>query len=221
MAISLYTGSPGSGKSLHCTSNIIKSLEKGVNVISNYSIDISKINCHQKAIYRHLTDSEITVEYLIEFALKNHVKGKEGQTMLVLDEAQLKFNSRSWQEKNRILWTKFFTVHRHLGYEVIMATQKDTFLDSQIRGLVEYEFIHKNLKKSKLGDIIPFMPNIFICIKVWYHSKMKIAASYFLMSKKVTSCYDSYIMFDKVMDELLKIEGGKNAKSIPAPKILS
>lgn len=208
MSISLYTGSPGSGKSLHCTSNIIKCLEKGINVISNYSIDVSKIDC--KGIYIHLTDSDITVEYLIDFALNHHVKGKEFQTVVVLDEAQLKFNSRSWQEKNRILWTKFFTVHRHLGYEVIMATQKDTFLDSQIRGLVEYEFIHKNLKKSKLGDLFPFMPNFFICIKVWYHSKMKISVSYFLMHNKVISCYDSYIMFDKVMCELLSV--GNNDK---------
>lgn len=201
MSISLYTGSPGSGKSLHCTENIIAALEKGINVISNYSIDTEKINC--SASYVHLTDEDITVDYLVNYARKNHQKGKEGQTLIVMDEAQLKFNSRAWQEKNRVKWNKFFTVHRHLGYDIIMATQKDSFLDSQLRGLIEYEFIHKNLKKSKLNDIFPFMPNIFICIKMWYLSKMKIGVNYFFMKKKVVNCYDSYIMFDKVLDELL------------------
>ena len=124
MSITLYTGSPGSGKSLHCTENIINSLKKGINVISNYSINIDSIsNC--LGMYVHKTDEEITVDFLIEFARKNHVKGKENQTLIVIDEAQLKFNSRAWQDKSRVKWNKFFTVHRHLGYEIILATQKE------------------------------------------------------------------------------------------------
>lgn len=203
VSITLYTGSPGSGKSLHCTENIINSLEKGINVISNYSIAIEKIKgCRGK--YVHKTDDSITVNYLIDFAQKNHQKGKENQTLVVLDEAQLKFNSRSWQSSDRVAWNKFFTVHRHLGYEIILATQKDTFLDSQLRGLIEYELNHKNLKKSKLGDLVPFMPNWFICIKTWYHSKMKINVSYFFIKQKVVDCYDSYIMFDKIINEMKK-----------------
>lgn len=201
MSITLYTGSPGSGKSLHCTEEIIKSIEKGINVISNYSIAIEKIE-NARGKYVHKTDKDITVNFLIDFAKANHKKGKENQTLLVLDEAQLKFNSRSWQSSDRVNWNKFFTVHRHLGYEIILATQKDSFLDSQIRGLIEYELNHKNLKKSKLGDLFQFMPNWFICIKYWYHSKMKISVSYFLLKKKVIKCYDSYIMFDKIINEM-------------------
>ena len=141
MSISLYTGSPGSGKSLHCTENIIRSLEKGINVISNYSIDVSKICKIDNCSYVHLSDEQISVDFLIDYALENHTKGKEGQTLVVIDEAQLKFNSRAWQDKSRVAWNKFFTVHRHLGYEIIMATQKDTFLDSQLRGLIERKFL--------------------------------------------------------------------------------
>lgn len=201
MSITLYTGSPGSGKSLHCTEEIIKSIEKGINVISNYSIAIEKIeNARGKYVYKPYKD--ITVNFLIDFAKANHEKGKENQTLLVFDEAQLKFNSRSWQSSDRGNWNKFFTVHRHLGYEIILATQKDYFLDLQIRGLIEYELNHKNLKKSKLGDLFPFIPNWFICIKYWYHSKMKISVSYFLLKKKVIKCYDSYIMFDKIINEM-------------------
>ena len=201
MSITLYTGSPGSGKSLDCTEKIIYNLENGVNVISNYNISISHIKKTRGKLYVK-TDEEITVKYLIEFARKNHTKGKENQTLIVLDEAQLKFNSRSWQDKSRVVWNKFFTVHRHLGYEIILATQKDTFLDSQLRGLIEYEVIHKNIKKSKLGLIFPFMPNWFVAITYWYQSRMKVNVRYFFMKKKVIAAYDSYIMFDKILNEL-------------------
>lgn len=201
MSITLYTGSPGSGKSLDCTEKIIFNLENGVNVISNYNISISHINKIKGKLYVK-TDEEITVSYLINFAKKYHIKGKENQTLIVLDEAQLKFNSRAWQDKSRVAWNKFFTVHRHLGYEIILATQKDTFLDSQLRGLIEYEVIHKNIKKSKLGLIFPFMPNWFVSITYWYQSRMKVNVRYFLLKNKVVAAYDSYIMFDKILNEL-------------------
>lgn len=204
MSITLFTGSPGSGKSLDCTEKIINSLENGINVISNYNISISNIKKTRGKLYVK-TDEEITVNYLIEFARKNHTKGKENQTLIVLDEAQLKFNSRAWQDKSRVAWNKFFTVHRHLGYEIILATQKDTFLDSQLRGLIEYEVIHKNIKKSKLGLIFPFMPNWFVSITFWYQSRMKVNVRYFLLKKKVIAAYDSYIMFDKILNELNSI----------------
>lgn len=203
MSITLYTGSPGSGKSLDCTEKIIFNLENGVNVISNYDISIDHKKIKGKLYVK--TDEEITVNYLINFAKKNHIKGKENQTLIVLDEAQLKFNSRAWQDKSRVAWNKFFTVHRHLGYEIILATQKDTFLDSQLRGLIEYEVIHKNIKKSKLGLIFPFMPNWFVSITYWYQSRMKVNVRYFLLKKKVIAAYDSYIMFDKIIQELNSI----------------
>lgn len=200
MSISLFTGTPGSGKTLHLTDIVLSDLERGVNVISNYNINVDHIKC--KGIYTYLPDDKITVRYLINFARLNHKKGKEGSTKIVLDEAQLKFNARAWQEKNRVLWNKFFTVHRHLGYDIILATQKDAYLDSQVRGLIEYEFKHRNIKKSKLGKIIPFLPNWFITIQYWYENKQKINVSYFLLKDKVAKAYDSYVMFDKIVKEL-------------------
>lgn len=200
MSISLFTGTPGSGKTLHLTDKALSSLEHGVNVISNYNISIDHIE--SKGKFNYLSDDKITVKYLINYARRYHEKGKEGSTLIILDEAQLKFNARAWQEKNRVLWNKFFTVHRHLGYEIILATQKDSYLDSQVRGLIEYEFKHRNIKKSKLGKIIPFLPNWFITIQYWYETKQKIQVSYFLLKSKVAAAYDSYIMFDKIIEEL-------------------
>lgn len=196
MSISLYTGSPGSGKSFHCTKEILSWLDKGKNVISNYNITLENENLHI------ISDETLTVKYLIDFAKANHQKGSEMQTLVVIDEAQLKFNSRAWKDKGRVDWNKFFTVHRHLGYEIILATQKDSFLDSQIRGLIEYNVIHKNIKKSKLGFIFPFMPTMFVALTYWYHSKMQVKSQICFLNKRVLEVYDSYIMFDKILKEL-------------------
>lgn len=43
MAISLYSGTPGSYKSYHATEDIIKWLMRGKNVIANFPVDAKNI----------------------------------------------------------------------------------------------------------------------------------------------------------------------------------
>ena len=105
--ISLWTGTPGSGKSLHCVHEIRDDLRFGKNVISTCFIDTSYcfMNPLQVLIFKfskgkvHLYNEdpreknfyyvpieEITPEYLYKFAALHHVFGKEYQTTLILDE---------------------------------------------------------------------------------------------------------------------------------------
>lgn len=201
MSITLFTGTPGSGKSFHCTEIVVNSLKKGINIITNYPIDTSKIK-DMKGEYIHLSEKYITVEYLKKHAKKYHVKGKEKQTIVIIDEAQLLFNSRDWNSPDRKEWCSFFTIHRHLGFDFILATQKDDFIDKQIRGLIEYNHIHRNLKKSKLNNIFPFMPTIFVEIVVWYSNNMKISSRFFRYKNYIGEVYDSYIFFDKLLKDV-------------------
>lgn len=199
MSISFYTGTPGSGKSYHCTKDIIEYLKRGRNVISNFPLNL---DFEYKGKFVLLEDDELTVEYLLVFAKMNHSKGCEGQTLVVVDEAQLKFNSRDWNNKGRSEWCSFFTVHRHLGYEFILSTQNDEFIDKQIRGLVEYNFNHRNLKKTKMGYIFPFMPTVFLCKQSWYVNNTKIALNYGFYHQKIGNKYDSYVFFDKILSDV-------------------
>ena len=69
----------------------------------------------------------------------------EDSILLIIDEAQMLFNPRDWNAKDRIEWLKFFQVHRHFGFSIILVSQSDMMLDKQIRALIEYEEIHRKV----------------------------------------------------------------------------
>jgi len=196
--IYLYTGSPGSGKSYHVARDIYNRLKRNKHkrVIANFMIDESKIKkC--EGVFTYKDNSELTVEYLIEYAKKNHEEGIENQTLLVIDEAQVKFNSRDWQIKRneRMEWIEFFSQHRKLGYNVIMITQFDRMIDRQIRSLVEYEIRHRKINNFKIGKLIPV--TTFAAITYWYGVNEKIETEFIFYRKKYSRIYDSYSIISK------------------------
>lgn len=197
MSISLYTGTPGSGKSYHCTKMIYEYLKKGKNVISNFPIIVPEDITGFFVLIEK--DSDLSIEFLYNFAKANHSKGDENLTLIVIDEAQLRFNSRDWANKDRAGWNSFFSVHRHLGYEIVLSTQNADFIDKQMRVLVECEYKHKNLKKTKLGLLFPFMPTWFMIVQFHYSTKMKMGVSHSFYDKKIGARYDSYVFFDKLL----------------------
>lgn len=196
--IYLYSGTPGSGKSLNAMRDIVSKLRNGGNVISNFPIKIDSIKPKKKKSlgkYVYKENSELTVSFLKEFAIKNHIKGKEGQTLIVIDEAQAMFNPRDFRDENRKGFNHFFSLHRHLGYNVILITQNDRLIDKQIRCLFEYEIKHRKINNFKfIGKILPF--TTFACVTYWYGVREKIDVQFFKYSKKISSFYDSYALFD-------------------------
>lgn len=201
--IYLYSGTPGSGKSLNSIRDIINKLSLGGNVIANFPIKTELIKPHRKKklgkfIYRD--NKDLTVKFLTDFALINHEKGIEAQTLIVIDEAQAMFNPRDFRDKNRKDYNHFFSLHRHLGYNVILITQNDRLLDKQIRCLIEYEIKHRKINNFKLiGRMLPFCT--FACVTYWYGVREKIGVEFFTYKKKLASMYDSYALFDVVKEE--------------------
>ncbi len=196
--IYLYTGSPGSGKSYHVAVDVYNRLtrHKYKRVIANFKIEISKIKkCKGEFIYKD--NSELTVEYLMRYAKEKHVEGIENQTLLVIDEAQVKFNSRDWQIKRdeRMEWIEFFSQHRKLGFNIIMITQFDRMIDRQIRALVEYEIKHRKVNNFKIGKLLPV--TTFACITYWYGVNEKIDVEFLFYRKKYSNIYDSYSIISK------------------------
>ena len=175
--IDLYTGTPGSGKSLHCAKEIYTKICRGKNVIANFDINMSAFPKRKKhlGLFVYLDNSELDPALLIELALSYHKRNTnghiiEGQTLLVFDECQILFNSRDWQAKDRSRWATFFTQHRKFGYNIILITQYDRLIDRQIRSLVEYEVIHRKISNFKtLGFFLGlfFKGNIFIAVTRW------------------------------------------------------
>lgn len=203
--IELYTGTPGSGKSLHCAKVIYQKLSRGSNVIANFDINLSAFKKRKIGEFVYLDNSELSPELLVAYALNNHRRNTngniaEGQTLVVIDECQIIFNSRDWNAKDRMKWAVFFTQHRKFGFNIILITQFDRLIDRQIRSLVEYQIIHRKISNFKtIGFVlgILFRGNLFIAITQWYGIREKISSQMFVLRKRYSSLYNSYKIFNE------------------------
>lgn len=201
--IYLYSGTPGSGKSLHVARDIYYRLnynKRYPNVIANFNVNKRMIK-NKKARFLYIDNSELSVEFLVNYALQYHKMGIENQTLVVVDECQVIWNSRDWQRgKDRMKWIKFFTQHRKLGFNFICIAQNDRMVDRQIRSLFEYEVKHRKVNNYKIGRILP-VPT-FAAITYWYGVNEKISVEFFTYRKKWGRFYDSYGSFE--LDDSLK-----------------
>ena len=198
LSISLYSGTPGSFKSYHAVKSSISWLKSGGNLITNFPLNYSKvIKKPIKGVYERIDNMQLTVDYLIQFAIDHHKPSVKAQTLVVIDEASIKFNSRDFNVKDRMGWINFFANHRHFNFDVILITQQDRMLDRQIRGLIETEFKHRALKHYKLfGWLLDIVfHGCFMCVEVWYPCKLKTDAWFHVFNKKIASCYDTMGLF--------------------------
>lgn len=198
--ISVYTGTPGSGKSYHVAKQIEMYLKTKRNVIANFPIDTNQIK-RCKGTFIYMDDGEITVDFLYNYAKQNHKIGKEGQTILVIDEAQRLFNCRDFARKDRMQWITFYSQHRKYGFNVILVTQNDQTLDKQIRALIEYEYRHRKVNNYGLGGLILSLTFTiwFVSIEYWYGMKGKdarLGATFIPLRKKILNIYNSYKLFE-------------------------
>lgn len=200
--ITFFSGTPGSGKSLHVASRLYWWVKAGKPCICNFAINLDKIKTRRKKQYEFVNNTALSPSYLIDYA-KGYIaeKGgvKEGSILLVIDECQLLFNSRDWGMKGRNEWLAFFTMHRHLGYDIILVAQFDRMIDRQIRSLIEYEYIHRKVSNfGWKGKIISAfaLGNLFVSVKTWYPLKEKVGSEFFRAKKVYYGLYDTYVMFD-------------------------
>lgn len=195
--IRLYSGTPGSGKSLHNARDVINRSRMGKPVIGNFPADLARF---KKANYTYVPNYELNPDFLINYSRKffQGKKIKEGAILLVIDECQLLFNSRDWQQKGRNEWLSFFSQHRKYGYDVTLIAQFDRMIDRQIRGLIEYEFIHRKLSNYGFGGKIMsllFGGNTFVSVEMWYPLKLKISSDFIHARKYYYSIYDTFGTF--------------------------
>ena len=199
LAISLYSGTPGSYKSYHAVYRSILWLKTGGNVISNFPLNYGKvIKKPVKGIYEMIDNTSLTVDYLINFAAEHHKRTVKAQTLVVIDEASIKFNSRDFNVKDRMEWIRFFANHRHFNFEIVLIAQQDRMLDRQIRGLLEYDMKHRALKNWNLAMAIVSLifRGLFHCVEYWYPCKIKTATHLKRFNKRIADCYDTMALFN-------------------------
>lgn len=108
MAISLYSGTPGSYKSYHATAEIISWLRSGNNVIANFPVNTENYFKRKKiGSFTFVPNSKLTVNYLLDYAKLHHKPSRKAQTLVVIDEASIMFNARQFDKKDRMEWVNF------------------------------------------------------------------------------------------------------------------
>ena len=200
--IILYSGTPGSGKSLDCARTIYRWCRQGSPILCNFPINADNIHIKKKEIH-FIPNDDLDPDRLVAFA-RTYFDGKkikEDSILLIIDEAQLLFNARNWNSKGRDRWNWFFTMHRHFGFFIILCAQFDRMLDRQIRSLIEYEYKHRKVNNMGWRGVFlsclflsPF--NLFVRIKIWYPMKERIEAEFYKSIPKYYRIYDTFVMLE-------------------------
>lgn len=224
--INFFTGRPGNGKSLHMAMVIYSEMKKGKNVIANFEINervfdaFDRKHPGKRGAFIYVPNAQLLnssyragakgrysyIEGLYGFAGQFHKRNGRGQilenqTLLVLDECQEIFNSRSWNRKDRLEWCSFFRQHRKHGYDVYLISQDDNVIDKQIRSILQYEYEHRCVNNYKLfGKLLGFFAGgrLFVCVKRMYGVRSKdarINSTFFAGQRFFYGFYDSYKTF--------------------------
>lgn len=203
--IELYSGTPGSGKSLHTASVIRSWVHRWQSpVIGNFSFRAASCKPKGYGSYLEVKNSELSADFLEYFSetyreLRGWTSVPEEHILLVIDEAQLLFNAREWNKGDRAGWISFFTQHRKLGYHVIMIAQYDRMIDRQIRSVIEYEVIHRKVKNIGVGGMILNMLSggqLHVGVKIYKPLNERISSDWFKGDRALYALYDSYTRFD-------------------------
>lgn len=209
--IELYSGTPGSGKSFHACERIYYTLKlKGHHVIANFPVKMP-LGFRQRSDFYFIKNEDLTIDYLIRFAMTKHNARREHETLLVIDEAGIKFNSRKWQDADRLKWLDFFSQHRKFGFDIILISQSDIMLDKQIRSFIEIEVNHRKMVNNGWIGFCLSPVFTFCCIRYWYGIKLRLGCDFLRYSKKIANIYDSFALFDNSLCSGLLVKGGEHA----------
>lgn len=205
MTIYLYSGTPGTGKSLHAANDIRFNLNRRKRphpMIGNFALSPDAPVRHPEC-FRHYRNDELTPDLLTSFA--DEFWGgcdffREDYISLVLDEAQLLFNSRLWTAKDRIAWLEFFSQHRKYGYKVVFIAQSAKMIDNQFRMLIEYEYMHRKVSNlGVIGSILGgvFANRLYMHINYYYQTSERLGMDWFLASGRDFRMYDTHARFER------------------------
>ena len=201
--IYLYSGTPGSGKSLHQAIDIYYHLKYNRPVIANFDINTHIFN--KDVQFTYINNLDLKPELLVQIShdyFENH-RFKEGALKLYIDECQILFNAREWNKVGRDKWLVFFTQHRKYGFDIYLVAQFDRMIDRQIRSLIEYEIVHRKMANFGLfGKLINILTlgNLFVSVCTWYPLKEHVGFEFFKGHKRYFELYNTYSTFNKALE---------------------
>lgn len=198
--IYLFSGTPGSGKSLDMAMNICSDIRFGRPVVANFDINVEAVPGKHRAPFWYVPNNELNPDRLLSISrdwFGSH-RFHEGAIRVYIDECQLLFNARAWADADRKNWISFFSQHRKYGYDIFLVAQFDRMVDRQIRSLVEYEIKHRKISAFGFkGWLLSLLlgGNTFIKVRVWYGINEKIGWELFHYRRRYSRIYDTFNLF--------------------------
>lgn len=201
MAIIVYEGTLGGGKSYHAVQHALSYLARGGRVYSN--IDLVQDKCESFCRERYGVELDWAEQYHPLSAsdiarLHEVVKGgnSDCNVLCILDEIHLYHNARDWANASRGL-LQWLTQSRKMYVDVICITQHRNNLDKQWVRLVERYFRFRDMRKFRLPMLGIRMP-FFECLTVEIDTdgKTVIDKRWERFDKPVFGCYSSDQLFD-------------------------
>jgi len=151
MAIYLYYGKIGDGKTYHVLANeVVPAARKGRKIYTN----LDGLNVRRLSQY---VDREVDVVQWdkvedIRAAFNLDQDDKEGSSLtvdrgalLIVDEAQMVFDSRQWRDTGPGV-LRLCEYHRHFGLDIVFVTQSPGRLDKSLCRLANESLHVKNLR---------------------------------------------------------------------------
>lgn len=215
--ISLYTGTVGSGKTLHAASVIRWQLNRGRPVLSNIQL-AEDAPCKHHELYRFVSNREITPSLMVNFALDYwETSGKpirENWITYLFDECSTMWNSRTWSEKTRLPLIEFFQQSRKFGVQVIFIAQGEGMLDKQLRDLVAVRVEHRKAMEYGMGGAIlslPFGGRLFARVSYDQLTGERLEGHMYVARRKDMAMYDTFqrVTLDDMRKAAKALEDGR------------
>lgn len=145
--ILIHEGVPGSGKSYDALRKIIDALKAGRTVYTN--IDGANVETCREAVAAMVgvTRDNLSDRYI--FLTPGQVPRFwdfcPPGSFIVIDEAQLFFNSRDFNKESNREFGNWASTHRHQGYDLLLITQRHERIETSVRSLAEYRYRYKKI----------------------------------------------------------------------------
>lgn len=211
MTITMYSGTPGSGKSLHAVHDVRFWLNRRHPrpVIANFPLD-EFAPVKQRETYHYYPNGMLTPKLITDFCddywTNVNTRFREGYVKVVFDECQLLWNARNWSAKDRLAWVELMSQHRKYGIDMILIAQSAKMIDNQFRMLIEYEYLHRKISNLGLiGGLIGLLTfdRLYWHINTYFQTGEQLGLDWFVASKKDFRMYDTHARFQRKDSALL------------------
>jgi len=145
--IIIHEGVPGSGKSYDGIRKILDALQRERVVYTN--IDGVHVDTCREFIASRIGQSRDWLDSHLMFLPANCIPDfwnhTEVGSLVVIDEAQLYFNSRDFIKTANREFGDWASTHRHHGYDLLLITQNAARIDTAVRSLAEFRYRYRKL----------------------------------------------------------------------------